>query len=356
MRIWRRSRPFWGGLLLLIAGIELILIPVSGILLHGAVKLVIYIGIGGVFGVLIGILLVTCGVLLWLTPGHKTFYAIAGVVLALLSFITSNLGGFFLGMLLGITGGSLAYGWTPGPSADTLWLPGPRPVDGEHDGAAELLPGIEPDTEEPDTEEPDAEDNVASDAQEVPESERSSGGRHRGTGKMLAGATLPVVLVGSLLGGPAQPRTAAADPWLVASTAASVITAGSATLNGLSYQGAAKVPVAGGGTQTMMKFTLSSLILSGNVTATVTQGGQQSVTQGSTLTFTGGVTLYATKLSGSLLGIPITLTPGSVVSILLRLLNSLTPLIPVTMTNVTTDQPLVLAGDLQVAGLVLKAS
>jgi Family of unknown function (DUF6114) len=53
-RRWRRTRPFWGGFLLL-AGIELLLIPLSGLLLHGAVKLVVYIGIGGVFGVLLGV-------------------------------------------------------------------------------------------------------------------------------------------------------------------------------------------------------------------------------------------------------------------------------------------------------------
>ena len=35
------------------------------------------------------------------------------------------------------------------------------------------------------------------------------------------------------------------------------------------------------------------------------------MTNDSSLDFTGGVVLYATELSGSLLGIPITLTPGT---------------------------------------------
>ena len=61
------------------------------------------------------------------------------------------------------------------------------------------------------------------------------------------------------------------------------------------------------------------------------------MTNDSSLHFSGGVVLYATELSGSLLGIPITLTPGNAVTVLLKLLNSLTPLVPVTMTNVTTD-------------------
>jgi hypothetical protein len=53
------------------------------------------------------------------------------------------------------------------------------------------------------------------------------------------------------------------------------------------------------------------------------------------------------QLSGRLLGIPITLTPGTVVTVLLTLLNSLTPLVPVTMTNVTTDDFLVASDSLQ---------
>jgi hypothetical protein len=144
---------------------------------------------------------------------------------------------------------------------------------------------------------------------------------------------------------------ARAGQGLEASTATAVLTAGSATLNGLAYQGTAKVPVASGGTQTMMVFTLTSMSLSGNVTTTVTQDGQTTVTAASALDFSGGITLYATKLSGTLLGLPTTLTPDSVLSVLLNLLNTVTPLVPLTMTNVTTDQPLVMAGGLRAANL-----
>ena len=112
---WRRSRPFWGGLLLVLAGVELLAIPLLSVLAHGSVKVVIYIGIGGVFGVLIGGLLVACGLLVWFHPVQRVFYAIAGVLLAVASFVATNLGGFFLGMLLGVTGASLSFAWTPGP-------------------------------------------------------------------------------------------------------------------------------------------------------------------------------------------------------------------------------------------------
>lgn len=119
---WRRGRPFWGGLLLILSGLELFSIPLSGVLLSGAVKLVIYIGIGGVFAVLIGALLIAAGLVTLFNPTHKTFYGIAGVVLGIVSFPASNLGGLFVGMLLAIVGGALAFAWTPaepGPAAES---------------------------------------------------------------------------------------------------------------------------------------------------------------------------------------------------------------------------------------------
>jgi hypothetical protein len=112
-RAWRRSRPFWGGLLLILAGIELVLIPLSGVLVHGGLKLVIYIGIGGVSGVVIGALLIAAGTALLVDPVHRSFYGIAAILLGIGSFPASNLGGFFLGMLLAIVGGALGFAWTP---------------------------------------------------------------------------------------------------------------------------------------------------------------------------------------------------------------------------------------------------
>ena len=112
-RRWRRSRPFWGGLLLVLSGLELLALPLTGVLVKGQIKLVIYIGIGGVFGVLIGILLIAAGIVLWVNPTHRVFYGIAGIVLGIISFPASNLGGFVLGMLLAIIGGALAFAWVP---------------------------------------------------------------------------------------------------------------------------------------------------------------------------------------------------------------------------------------------------
>jgi hypothetical protein len=139
-RAWRRSRPFWGGLLLLLAGVELVAIPLLSVLAHGSVKVVIYIGIGGVSGVLIGGLLMACGLLMWFHPVQRVFYAIAGVLLAVASFVATNLGGFFIGMLLGVTGASLSFGWTQGPGRLAgQHRPRPRPARPPSEGLGLVL-------------------------------------------------------------------------------------------------------------------------------------------------------------------------------------------------------------------------
>ena len=135
-RSWRRSRPFWGGLLLLLAGVELVLLPLSGLLVHGGLKLVIYIGIGGVFGVLIGALLIAAGTALWFNPVHRSFYGIAGVILGIASFPASNLGGLFVGMLLAIVGGALGYAWTPIAPGGAAGEGNPGPDAGTESAAA----------------------------------------------------------------------------------------------------------------------------------------------------------------------------------------------------------------------------
>ncbi|WP_150244438.1 DUF6114 domain-containing protein [Nocardiopsis quinghaiensis] len=111
-RGWRRGRPFWGGLLLVAAGIELLVAPAAQSLIL-PIDLIIYAGIAGVSGALIAVLLITLGVLSWLQPAQHIFFGVVGLLLALVSFVTSNFGGFVIGMLLGIVGGSLVFAWAP---------------------------------------------------------------------------------------------------------------------------------------------------------------------------------------------------------------------------------------------------
>src|ERR1700722_18367873 len=145
-RAWRRSRPFWGGLLMVLGGLELLALPLTGVFIHGAIKLVIYIGIGGVFGVLIGVLLITAGIAAWVNPTHRVFYGIAGIVLGIISFPASNLGGFVIGMLLAIGGGALAFAWVPADPESVAAAPASRATDDapeERDGGGEKpFPGL----------------------------------------------------------------------------------------------------------------------------------------------------------------------------------------------------------------------
>jgi len=107
-RDWVRVRPFWGGLFLIMSGIEFYL---SGHLDVLPVKL----SFGGqsFLAWLIPIALILCGLLTWYTPGQRAFYGILGAAISVAALIGLNLGGFFLGMIFGIVGGALAFSWTP---------------------------------------------------------------------------------------------------------------------------------------------------------------------------------------------------------------------------------------------------
>ncbi|MFE9192315.1 DUF6114 domain-containing protein [Micromonospora sp. NPDC007208] len=124
-RRWQRSRPFWGGLLIALAGLEMFAstrMTLNGLSFHS--------GAGGLLSLLIPIILVTCGLLLWFTPAQRLFYSIVAAVTAVYSLIGLNLGGFFVGLLLGIVGSALAFAWTPTRPAP----PTPQQVETEQDG------------------------------------------------------------------------------------------------------------------------------------------------------------------------------------------------------------------------------
>jgi hypothetical protein len=78
---------------------------------HAPLKLVLHFGLYGLAGFLLPALLVVLGLLLLFDPAHRTFYSILSVLGALGTWLTSNLGGFLLGMLLALVGGALAFGW-----------------------------------------------------------------------------------------------------------------------------------------------------------------------------------------------------------------------------------------------------
>jgi hypothetical protein len=62
------------------------------------------------------------------------------VLLAVASFVATNLGGFFIGMLLGVTGASLSFGWTQGPGRLAgQHRPRPRPARPPSEGLGLVL-------------------------------------------------------------------------------------------------------------------------------------------------------------------------------------------------------------------------
>jgi Family of unknown function (DUF6114) len=106
-RRWRARRPFWGGLLLALGGAEILLTE------KASLKVVMHIGMQGLAGYLLPALMVLLGLLILFNPAQRLFYSITGILLSLGTWVTSNLGGFFIGLLLGAVGSCLAFGWLP---------------------------------------------------------------------------------------------------------------------------------------------------------------------------------------------------------------------------------------------------
>lgn len=106
-RRWRADRPFWGGLLLTLGGAEILLTE------KASLKVVMHIGMQGMAGYLLPTVMILCGLLILFNPTQRLFYSLLGILLSLGTWLTSNLGGFFIGLLLGATGSCLAFGWLP---------------------------------------------------------------------------------------------------------------------------------------------------------------------------------------------------------------------------------------------------
>ncbi|WP_219732666.1 DUF6114 domain-containing protein [Leifsonia shinshuensis] len=107
-RAWRRSRPFVGGLLTALGGIEMFF---SGQLDIGRIH--VQLGIEGLQATIIPVLLLLLGVLAVAMPAHRVFYGVIALAIAVYSLVGVNLGGFFIGMLLSTVGGILTVAWMP---------------------------------------------------------------------------------------------------------------------------------------------------------------------------------------------------------------------------------------------------
>ncbi|MCE7483661.1 MULTISPECIES: DUF6114 domain-containing protein [Microbacterium] len=105
-RIWRHERPFAGGVLVAIAGVEMFF---SGQLDIG--RLHVQMGIEGLQATVIPVMLVLLGVLAIMMPAHHIFYGVIALAVGVYAIVGVNLGGFLIGTILACIGGVLVVAW-----------------------------------------------------------------------------------------------------------------------------------------------------------------------------------------------------------------------------------------------------
>ncbi|MFD5702453.1 DUF6114 domain-containing protein [Streptomyces lasiicapitis] len=291
LRKWRRTRPFWGGLLLILGGAELLLVPLSPL------TVLVSLGIGGIAAIGIGIALMAAGLFLWLLPHTHHYVSVNALILSVLSFAATNLGGFLIGMLLGIVGSAMGFGWTPVPDGDQEAAGRPRVRDGQ--------------------------------------------------GTRTLAVLLPVVLAGAVLWGAVPARAAPGDDAVVAARTPPTITTTLFAPQGFIVAGVTDVPTADGPLKVMVLRMKAASLTDYRLT---TRDGSRELTLGAdTLDLSGQVTLYLTKFKGCIEGILcLTFTPDKL---------PVPPLVPpfVFMTEVSAEQALVTSDSIVAGGLKLGA-
>ncbi len=104
---FRKTRPFWAGIWAILGGLLILYGPLMSI------KVILVAGQVVWMGILVGALVAVCGLFLWIELHLRRLIGALIVLLGLVSLITSDFGGFFIGMLLALVGGSMALAWRP---------------------------------------------------------------------------------------------------------------------------------------------------------------------------------------------------------------------------------------------------
>jgi Family of unknown function (DUF6114) len=123
-RAWRRARPYWGGLLAILAGVEIYASTQTSI-----GDIVVKVGVEGFQAYLIPLMLILAGFLAWFTPAQRAFYGIITAFISVYALVGVNLGGWLVGTLLGMTAGALIFSWTPVDPNPVLYSGEPGPDD-----------------------------------------------------------------------------------------------------------------------------------------------------------------------------------------------------------------------------------
>ncbi|MFE2165550.1 DUF6114 domain-containing protein [Streptomyces sp. NPDC059447] len=302
LRAWRRTRPFWGGLLVLLGGTELLLVPLSPL------TVLVSLGLGGIAAIGIGVALILAALFLWFLPGARAYVSLHALLLSVLSFVATNLGGFLVGMLLGITGSALAFGWTPLPDEEA----GERADEDGSDEEGAYAPGP------------------------------------AGGGPRTLAAVLPVVLLAALATGAPQAKAAPAGGAPRAARTPPTVTTSRFAPQGFALAGVTEVPTVDGPLKVLvLRMRAASLR---DYRLRTRDGGKEYGLAADSLDLRGNVTLYLTKFSGCIEGLLcVTFSPQGLPA---------PPVIPpfVFMTQVTAEQALVTSDVIVTDGLRLEAS
>lgn len=113
-RLWagftrfRRTRPFWGSVVLALGGYY-----IAAPLLGGTMSFYTSMGARTITPLLLGGGIIAAAGVALFTPSQRHFPAIIASMLAVASLPLANLGGWVIGMVLGIVGAGMVFAWTP---------------------------------------------------------------------------------------------------------------------------------------------------------------------------------------------------------------------------------------------------
>nr|WP_234317900.1 DUF6114 domain-containing protein [Streptomyces rimosus] len=336
-RGWRRTRPFWAGLLLILGGAELLLVPLSPL------TVLINLGLGGLAAIGIGLALIVAGLFLWLRPAAHHYVSLHALILSVLSFAATNLGGFLVGMGLGIAGSAMGFGWTVVEGGDertgsTVAESGPGAgggsgaTSGSGSGPSGDAPGGGDVPGTAVSNRPAPNETTPTDNTPAPRSRTLS-------------LALPVALI-TVIGAPAPPARAAAG--IPAPPIPPTVTTTMFAPKGFTLAGVTEVPTVNGPVKAMV-LRMKAASLTDYRLITRDAGGPQLGLGARNLDLSGNVTLYLTKFSGCLEGVLcLTFTPDTL---------PVPPVVPpfVFMTNVDAEQALVTSDLIVADGLTLNA-
>jgi hypothetical protein len=78
-----------------------------------AIKIILISGTIVWLGIMVGLLVVLMALFLWFAPHLRQLVGVMAVAFSMVSLITSDYGGFLIGLLRGTIGGALGFAWTP---------------------------------------------------------------------------------------------------------------------------------------------------------------------------------------------------------------------------------------------------